>query len=145
MIRFKVEGTPQGKARPRVYNGHAYTPTKTVHYEHWIAICLDAKMHEEGRTRSEFAYLSGEALQMKVVAYFPIPRSYSKKKIEAIERKELLPTKKPDIDNIAKIVCDALNGIAYHDDSQIVDIRIHKRYTREPEGFLDIMIEEVGE
>ncbi|XZN30187.1 RusA family crossover junction endodeoxyribonuclease [Clostridium perfringens] len=43
------------------------------------------------------------------------------------------PTKKPDVDNIAKIILDSLNGVAYKDDSQIVDLRIIKSYTEETE------------
>ncbi|WP_332834903.1 RusA family crossover junction endodeoxyribonuclease [Clostridium perfringens] len=43
------------------------------------------------------------------------------------------PTKKPDVDNIAKIILDSLNGVAYKDDSQIVDIRIIKKYTEDDE------------
>jgi len=42
------------------------------------------------------------------------------------------PKKKPDCDNIAKIICDALNGIVYHDDSQVVDLEIRKYYSDEP-------------
>lgn len=145
MIKFRVEGEPQGKARPRVYNGHAFTPAKTVHYENWIRVCMESQMQAEGRSRETFAYMDGEALQVKVVAYFSIPKSYSKKKREAIARREVFPTKKPDIDNIGKAVCDALNGLAYKDDSQVVDMRIHKRYTQEPEGFLEISIERVEE
>lgn len=51
---------------------------------------------------------------------------------------ELLPTKKPDIDNITKCVLDALNGIAYHDDSQIVRLTVEKFYAQQPRVEVDI-------
>ena len=43
----------------------------------------------------------------------------------------LFPLKKPDLDNVMKIVCDALNGIAYKDDVQIVNAKICKRWSSE--------------
>ena len=42
------------------------------------------------------------------------------------------PTKKPDLDNIAKAILDSLNGIAYKDDSQIVSLLISKKYSDRP-------------
>ena len=45
---------------------------------------------------------------------------------------EIKPTKKPDADNIAKAVCDALNGIACKDDSQVVDLTVRKHYSKFP-------------
>jgi Holliday junction resolvase RusA-like endonuclease len=61
---------------------------------------------------------------------FPIPASYSKKRtqdcLDNLER----PTKKPDIDNIAKSITDAMNGIAYKDDSQIVSMHLTKVYAQ---------------
>ena len=41
---------------------------------------------------------------------------------------EIKPTKKPDADNIVKIICDALNNIAYKDDTQVVDLQVKKIY-----------------
>jgi Holliday junction resolvase RusA-like endonuclease len=38
------------------------------------------------------------------------------------------PTKKPDADNICKAVCDAMNGIVYKDDAQVVSLHFTKRY-----------------
>ena len=50
----------------------------------------------------------------------------------------LLPAKKPDLDNVAKIVCDALNGVAYKDDAQVVKLTVHKRYSERPEVAVEI-------
>lgn len=54
---------------------------------------------------------------------------------------ELLPAKKPDIDNIAKAVLDALNSVAYRDDTQIVELQIRKQYSEKPR--LEICMEEL--
>ena len=56
----------------------------------------------------------------------------SKKKRAMMIAGDIVPTKKPDFDNIQKIICDALNGVAYHDDSQIVKADIEKVYSTMP-------------
>ncbi|MGU8281019.1 RusA family crossover junction endodeoxyribonuclease [Clostridium perfringens] len=68
-----------------------------------------------------------------IIAYYKIPKSYTKKRVQVIREGLEKPTKKPDADNIAKIILDSLNGVAYKDDSQIVDIRIIKKYTEDDE------------
>lgn len=122
MYSFFVEGTPRGKARPRFSRGHTYTPKTTTDYEKLVA----SQYH--GKTYTD-------ALRLDITAYFAIPKSYTKKQIKAI-REGVRPLKKPDIDNIAKIIMDALNGIAYEDDKQVVDLRLKKEYCKEgqPEG-----------
>ena len=54
---------------------------------------------------------------------------------------DLMPAKKPDIDNIAKAVLDALNSVAYRDDTQIVELQIRKQYSEKPR--LEICMEEL--
>ena len=71
-------------------------------------------------------------LRAEIIAYFPIPKSTSKKKRDEMERGLILPTKKPDTDNIAKAILDALNGLAYYDDAQVVHLEVQKRYSNEP-------------
>ena len=61
-------------------------------------------------------------VKMDIIAFFPIPK----------QLKKLLPTCSPDLDNVAKSVCDALNGVAYFDDSQICKLSIHKYYAKVP-------------
>ena len=69
---------------------------------------------------------------MRVIAYFRIPSSVSKKKAEMMRKHLIRPVVKPDFDNIGKIVCDALNGIAYYDDAQVVDAQVRKFYDDAP-------------
>lgn len=128
MITFFVDGKPQGKGRPRFGKHSVYTPKTTINYEKHIAECYTGDM------------LQG-SLFCDITAFFAIPKSYTKKQKEDIKKGILTPTKKPDADNIAKIVMDALNGVAYEDDKQVIELRVSKLYS-EKEG-LEITIGEI--
>ena len=124
---FTIPGVPQGKARARTfYHKQAnrvvsMTPEKTILYENLIKQCfLDS---------CEETYFDKEPLVMSIIAYFPIPKSTTKKDRLLISEGKLQPTKKPDADNIAKVICDALNGVAYGDDTQIISLTVTKQYT----------------
>lgn len=114
-----VVGKIRGKARPRICKGHAFTPKDTVEYEKLVRDCYK---QQDGR------YLEG-SIKALIIAYYKIPKSYSKKRVQVIRDGLEKPTKKPDADNIGKIILDSLNGIAYKDDSQIIELSIIKRYT----------------
>lgn len=73
------------------------------------------------------------AISMQITAVYPVPASYPKRDKVAALAGDLLPTKKPDADNVAKVIADALNGLAYDDDAQITDLSVLKRYGEEPE------------
>jgi Holliday junction resolvase RusA-like endonuclease len=132
-MKFEVPGDPKGKARPRVcFKGKrawAYTPKNTRSYESLIKKCArDSKVTKlEGSV-----YLSIEAV-------FKVPKSATKSKKEEMLKGKIRPTKKPDMDNIAKTVMDALNGIAYDDDKQVGCLQIVRRYGEE--GMLVIWVE----
>lgn len=132
-IEFFTPGKPQGKARARTVrvNGitRSFTPDKTVMYENLIKMCF---LEEYGQA----GFLFGENIpvSMHITAFFGIPASTSRKKAACMARNELLPTKKPDADNIAKVVADALNGVAYKDDTQVTDLHVEKRYSAAKEG-----------
>ncbi|MDQ0150590.1 RusA family crossover junction endodeoxyribonuclease [Eubacterium multiforme] len=127
-----IEGKIKGKARPRVFNGHAITPADTVQYENWVKICYK---EQDGR------YLEG-SVKATITAYYKIPKSYTKKRIQRIREGIEYPCKKPDVDNIAKIILDSLNGIAYKDDSQIVNLTVIKKYTDDIERVM-LELEEI--
>lgn len=131
---FVVDGEPQGKARPRVVRGHAYTPEKTAAYE--SRICAAYRQAEPGRQM----YAMGVPLSLWITAYYQIPQSTTKTKRALMKAGQLRPTKKPDTDNIGKVVADALNGIAYYDDAQIVTMCVRKMYGTVPR--LEIEIDE---
>ena len=124
MSNVVIEGKIKGKARPRVTKaGIAFTPKDTVNYENWVKTCYQ---EQDGR------YLEG-AIRADIIVYHAIPSSYPKKRVQAIKEGLEYPRKKPDTDNIAKIILDSLNGIAYKDDSQIIELTVLKRYTENKE------------
>ena len=126
-ITFTVPGNPQGKARARTFynqklgRSQSITPEKTVLYENLVKQCFTANC--------DGGFFDKEPLVMMVIAYFPIPKSTTKKDRGLIAEGLLFPTKKPDADNIAKVICDALNGVAYGDDTQVVSLTVIKEYT----------------
>lgn len=128
MITFTVYGKPQGKARARTVRNrftgkvHSFTPDKTSEYENLIRYAY----HKQG------GKITDGPLSVFIVAFVPIPASFSKKQKAAAVAGELFPEVKPDNDNIEKIVFDALNGIAYKDDIQIVNSSTVKRFDSDP-------------
>ncbi len=135
-MRFTVDIEPIGKARPRfTKTGHAYTPQKTKDAEDAIKAAFLEKGGE--------CIPKGVPVELIVTAYFPIPKSFSEKKKTAAQNGRIRPTKKPDIDNIVKLVADALNGVAYEDDAQIALVSGYKEYVgegRTETGYLDLEV-----
>ena len=125
-VIFTVPGEPQGKARARTCGGHTNTPEKTVLYENLIK--TEYARQCGNRKFSILSDGTAQPVAVRIEAVYGIPKSYSKKKRERALNGELAPTKKPDADNIAKVVCDALNGVAYVDDTQVIDLRVFKRF-----------------
>lgn len=129
---FEVIGDIKGKARPRMntYTGKAYTPTNTKDYEELIKQYFKIKYPR---------YIPFEnRVSVKIVAQFKIPKTATKKEKELISEGKLSPTKKPDIDNIIKIVLDALNKMAFKDDNQITKLEVEKHYGEEEKIFVKI-------
>lgn len=131
MIKFVVLGKPVAKARPRMTRqGFAYTPQKTINYENLVRYTFQS----EFPSHEPFLGL----IEANITCIFDIPKSYSKKKT-----KELLETHnnynhKPDLDNIAKIILDSLNGIAYKDDSQVTILHINKEYGNQSKVIVEL-------
>jgi Holliday junction resolvase RusA-like endonuclease len=120
VIRLTIPGPPQGKGRARFGNGRAYTPAKTVAYEKQIAAAAREAMH--GREP-----LDGP-VHVVVNAFFAVPKSWSKKRRADAMQRLAWHTGKPDGDNIAKAVCDGLNGITWADDCQVAFLKVTKQY-----------------
>ncbi len=115
-LTFTLAGTPQGKGRARAFvrGGHIghYTPAATRSYEGMIREAAFREM--AGREPTD------APVSVALNAVFDIPKSYSKRKRAEAIYGRLLPTKKPDIDNIIKAFVDAMNGVVFRDDCQIV-------------------------
>lgn len=128
-VEFVIFGNPQGKGRPRVVNrgkfSKAYTPEQTIAYENLV------KIEYELQT-DRYKFSDGAFIEMRIEAYYSIPKSVSKKRRAMMVAGEIRPIRKPDMDNVAKIIADSLNGIAFRDDTQIVTCKIYKYYSDDP-------------
>lgn len=123
--KFEINEKPIGKERPRVntMTGRVYTPTKTSTFEEKVKWAFKGKYNIATE-------LSTKPFKAKITAIFEPPKSLSKKKKEELLFK-VDYTKKPDVDNIAKIILDSLNGLAYKDDSQVTALLVLKDYGTE--------------
>ena len=135
-MRFTVDGEPKGKARARtVQNGeniNRFTKKTKAENEKQIKVNYLS-------TENRGIWFDNEPLSINIIAYFQPPKRFTKADREKVAKGVILPVKKPDADNIAKIICDALNGVAYRDDAQIVDCHVTKRYG---DPWVEVMIME---
>lgn len=135
-VHFIIPGRPVGKGRPRfTKNGNCWTPGKTVAYEREIKLAYWS-------TYGHRKYESDKALAVDIVLYYPRPKNMAKYKRLMAQKGMLRPTVKPDVDNVIKTILDALNGVAFEDDRQIVQVECEKWYdiTEENEGFASVTI-----
>lgn len=127
-IRFTVYGEPQGKINMQpVRMGKHLSLYNPSHNKNYMSLVRDAWFSVNANKIPD-NYL----VQLTIYAYYQIPKSISKKKREKMLEGAIKPTKKPDCDNISKVICDALNGLAFHDDSMIVSLIVKKLYSEQP-------------
>lgn len=132
VYEFEMIGEPVGKARPRMNTrtGRAYTPSNTKNYEYslrqWFVMNYPKFTQIESRVK------------VTIIAYFGIPKSTSKKKETEMLQGDISPTKKPDADNIIKIVLDTMNKFAFKDDTQVTKLEIEKKYDKTPRIYIKI-------
>lgn len=136
VVVFSVAGNPRGKARARTFYDsrmgkmRSITPEQTKDYERLIRWNYKA---------AGGVYMGEKLIDITITAFYPVPKSFSKSKREAALSGKLRPTTKPDVDNCAKAVLDALNGVCYADDRQVVGLKIDKYYG--VHGYLAIFVE----
>ena len=112
----------RGKGRPRLTkSGVAFTDEKTRSYENLVKLLAMQAMENAG------AQMTDKPVKATINAYFEIPKSYTKKKIQAIINGEIKPAK-PDLDNILKSLLDGCNKIIFKDDVQIYTLNATKSY-----------------
>lgn len=133
MATFVIPGEPKGKGRPRfsartTKDGRAFvttrTPQETVIYENLVRLEYEAQCGVRFPDDAQMVAL--------ITAVYAIPKSASKRRRAQMLEGRVLPRKKPDVDNIAKCILDSLNGIAYRDDSQVVECTVKKVYGDTP-------------
>ena len=135
MLSVWLSGQPVGKGRPRFARGRVYTPSKTKAYEERLAARAIEEMEAAGIKTAI------GPVRIEARAIFTIPKSWPNAKKQAALIGEFQHTGKPDADNVLKIIGDALNGIVWNDDSQIVSASIDKRYGVQPALVLTAYIE----
>lgn len=136
MAKITIYGEPVGKLRPRTFRRGGrfitFTPDKTREYE---------KMVRDAWEQSNNPYLANKPIKATIMAFYSIPKSNSKKLREKKLQLEVLPCIKPDLDNISKSILDALNNVAYDDDSQVVNLTACKLYGEIPR--VEVVLEEI--
>lgn len=130
-MKFEVIGTPKAKARPRLGKyGNTYTPRETSCYE-------DLVKYTFKRNFPGHKPLLG-IIEASITAIFEVPKSYSKKRTKELLESHNNYIHKPDLDNIAKIILDSLNGIAYKDDSQVTILHLNKEYGEQAKVIIEL-------
>ena len=134
-VTFTVPGQPVAKGRPKFARQagfvRAYTPEKTVAYETLVKLAAGEAMAGDPPMQGP--------LSLMLRLYLAIPKSTTKRDRAAIVAGYFLPTKKPDIDNVLKAVTDAMNGIVYEDDAQLVTVMVVKQYSDTPRAEVGVM------
>lgn len=133
---FEIPGQPKAQARPRFgvvkskstgkAHAVAFDPKESRDYKNWIKLCSTEAVKICGWKYTE------KQLAVDIEAYFEIPKSKTNKFKQQAMEGTIRPTIKPDLDNIAKGVLDALNKLIFKDDSQVVELTIKKFYNDEP-------------
>lgn len=128
MITFIVPGEARGKGRPRFARQgkfvRTYTDDRTASFENLVALFASQAMGAR-------PLIEGPA-SVRMDIHVGIPASWSKKKRAAALAGNLRPTGKPDLDNCAKLVLDAINGVVWRDDKQVAALTITKQYAEIP-------------
>lgn len=135
--RYVIPGpaVPQGRPRLTTIHGHAraYTPAQTRKYQAYVRACV----MEQGRPKEP---LMG-VLRVDTVEYRAMPKAFGKEKRARAMRGDIRPGKRPDMDNIEKTIWDALTGLVWKDDAQVVDGTRSKFYSDAPR--VEVIVEEI--
>ena len=138
-LYFIIDGPIVPKGRPRfTKTGRTYTPKRTLDYEKKVELAY----------RTEYpaglAFVN-EPLEMILNVYMAIPKGVSKKKREHMLLHEYPALHNGDVDNFLKSVADALNGVAYTDDCQIVSATVNKIWSETAKAEVTIRELQKGE
>ena len=137
-IEFEIKGKVKAKQSVKfTTNGIKYTPSDIKEYANWVKLCF-MSTYKTWNIQN----FANKPLKVIINVYMPIPKSFSKKKYEQALKGEIRPVVKPDCDNIAKNINDALNGIVYPDDKQITCLTVNKFYSKSE--FVKVQISDVN-
>lgn len=134
---FVVEGDPVPKGRHRTGRNRKtgnvihYTPKRTEEFERVVALCCKSACNAM-RKEWDILFPMIDPVSVEIAVFVPVPESWSMKRTKEAENGKHLPGTRPDLDNYAKSIIDGINGIAFRDDGQIVDLVVRKRYSITP-------------
>ena len=131
--KFTVPGpaVPQGRPIFTTRSGKrwAIDPPRSREYKAKVRACA--------MSAGKPSLITG-AVRLLVLEYRPIPKSWSNRKQEAAREGRLYPTTRPDFDNIIKAITDALNGVFWEDDRQVVDGHVRQFYSDDPRVVVEV-------
>lgn len=132
-LSFIIEGEVQPQERPRFSRRGSfvttYDPPKSAKYKKYVSEVAEMYRMDE---------LIDSEIKLTIDVYRKIPKSTTKKDLKRIEDGELLPIKKPDVDNLAKGIKDGITGVLWKDDSLIVELIVRKFYSNSPRAEITI-------
>ena len=128
-LTITVPGPLRGKARPRFSRGHTHTTPESIAAERSIAWHAVQQVGQRA--------LQG-ALQVRIDVAVSVPSSWSEKRRGEALGGAVRPVCKPDVDNAAKLVLDALTGVLWRDDSQVTELTISRRYAAEDSSTITV-------
>jgi Holliday junction resolvase RusA-like endonuclease len=138
MLKFEIPGEACAQGRPRFTTisgqARAYDPAKSKNYKAYVKLLAQEAIARQGWKYTELP------ISIKITCSLAIPTSKSKKFKGAALIGKVFPTKKPDVDNLFKTITDALSGIAYKDDKQIITAIVSKFYGEEPHVRVQITV-----
>lgn len=136
IYKFEVPGEAVAQGRPRLTTrggfARAYDPPKSREYKNKVRECAVYQCKPD----LDNLYLG--AVKLSTIEQRAIPKSWSRGKQAAALIGEIKPLTKPDTDNIHKGIKDALTGVFWRDDSQVVEDYIKKVYAVEPRVFVEV-------
>lgn len=136
-VAFVIPGVAVGKGRPKfARRGNfvtAYTPERTANYENLVKLAAHRAMN--GRETIAVAV----AVSCNILVEVEPPASWSNKKRLSALSGDIRPTSKPDLDNVAKGILDAMNDIVFKDDKQVVVLSLSKRYSEHSRASVEVV------
>lgn len=137
-IRLMIPGEPCAQGRPKfsTRGGQviAYDPEKSSTYKTLVSLTAQSEINKRNWPKNTEA-----PIRIKVNTYFQMPKKKSKAWQKDAVDGLIRPVKKPDIDNVFKCITDALSGILYKDDSQIVHMEVQKFWI-EANPFVEVIV-----
>ena len=138
MLIFNIPVKPRGKARPRMSrNGHVYTPKVTRDAENEINQYVNDVLFAHADL--DKLYPNDDEFDIEIIFFMPILKKENKSTRFKMDAGYIRYVKKPDLDNMIKLLLDALNGVLWNDDSQVFSIIASKRYSNDPRIVLKIL------